>query len=467
MAIYRCASCGSSDIHTETRTEGISYNYKKGIIGTVVFGEVGAVAGLENKKSLVYVCNTCGNISSSPMDAELQLQIDLRLSDERQRMLPISWRGRRLYWETIRAIYKNLEKGRADEERERSVAEAHNCTKEEFDNAIDILRDYSGFFSGYKSDKQYLYLTLAEYKLWLHSVHIVIENINTFLPFPVPHSYRDFNIDTKTLEEIFVVYLESKVQQCSMEYLPIKPAEFNESPQIQRYAKLNSFICHFANTYFPIDNIIRGGLQVSYTPSNMALFVKHAISHNLSSEYYNKVKYTFKMRNGENINIYYIIPKYISDGRKVGYWFGTKSTSFIIGDKTCEELIHKYFEMYPDKKIEYSQKVSAHQKAIDDKPYIENEINKLKSDRTKREEQIQENSTLMQKLSKKIFGKAKAEREISKLQKENITFRENIKEIEKAITNKEKILANIVSDQEFYENLLEEMDYFIVWHWND
>ena len=69
MALYRCAACGSPNVATDTQTGGISYNYKKGVVGTVVLGAGGAVAGIENKNQTIYKCADCGMVLSYPMDA--------------------------------------------------------------------------------------------------------------------------------------------------------------------------------------------------------------------------------------------------------------------------------------------------------------------------------------------------------------------------------------------------------------
>lgn len=37
------------------------FSYKKAAIGTALFGTVGAVAGINGKKTVTYVCNKCGH----------------------------------------------------------------------------------------------------------------------------------------------------------------------------------------------------------------------------------------------------------------------------------------------------------------------------------------------------------------------------------------------------------------------
>ena len=39
-----------------------SFSYSKALVGTAVFGAVGAVAGINGKKTVTYKCNKCGHI---------------------------------------------------------------------------------------------------------------------------------------------------------------------------------------------------------------------------------------------------------------------------------------------------------------------------------------------------------------------------------------------------------------------
>ena len=45
MSLYRCAACGSPNVVKDSQAGGVSFNYKKGIVGTVVLGAGGAAAG--------------------------------------------------------------------------------------------------------------------------------------------------------------------------------------------------------------------------------------------------------------------------------------------------------------------------------------------------------------------------------------------------------------------------------------
>ena len=53
-----CAACGNPDIIVEDTKSG--YSMGKGIVGVAVLGPVGAVAGLDGKKTTSYYCPKCG-----------------------------------------------------------------------------------------------------------------------------------------------------------------------------------------------------------------------------------------------------------------------------------------------------------------------------------------------------------------------------------------------------------------------
>lgn len=74
MSLYRCAACGSPNVVKHEEKDGFSY--KKAIAGTVVFGAIGAVAGIDGKTTYVYSCPDCGATLSHPMDDITKGKID-------------------------------------------------------------------------------------------------------------------------------------------------------------------------------------------------------------------------------------------------------------------------------------------------------------------------------------------------------------------------------------------------------
>ncbi|MBQ5906159.1 MAG: hypothetical protein IIW88_09860, partial [Clostridia bacterium] len=108
MALYRCAACGSANVVIDTQTSGMSYNYKKGIVGTAILGVGGAVAGVENKTEKVYKCPDCGITLSYPMDDGLKNVIDLCLLNGSARD-KIEYEGIPVDWSFLKQKYKNIE----------------------------------------------------------------------------------------------------------------------------------------------------------------------------------------------------------------------------------------------------------------------------------------------------------------------------------------------------------------------
>ena len=79
MSLYRCAACGSPNVAKHEQNDGFSY--KKAIAGTVVFGAVGAVAGINGKDTEVFACPDCGASLREPMDSITQAKIDSVMID--------------------------------------------------------------------------------------------------------------------------------------------------------------------------------------------------------------------------------------------------------------------------------------------------------------------------------------------------------------------------------------------------
>lgn len=79
MSLYRCAVCGSPNVVKIEKNDGFSYS--KALAGTAVFGTVGAVAGINGKKSYAYSCPDCGRTMLQPMDSVTKEKIDLVMTN--------------------------------------------------------------------------------------------------------------------------------------------------------------------------------------------------------------------------------------------------------------------------------------------------------------------------------------------------------------------------------------------------
>ena len=67
MVIYRCAACGSPNVMIDTKEEG--YSLSKAVVGTMLIGSIGALAGINGKTKNYYHCPDCGITLSYPMGA--------------------------------------------------------------------------------------------------------------------------------------------------------------------------------------------------------------------------------------------------------------------------------------------------------------------------------------------------------------------------------------------------------------
>ena len=114
MALHRCAVCGSPNVVTDVQAGGVSYNYKKGIVGTIVLGAGGAVAGIESKNQQIFKCRDCGNTLTYEMPESLRNAIDRGLISEDARSFLYADGYGRLSWSVLRKQYKNIEEGFAD-----------------------------------------------------------------------------------------------------------------------------------------------------------------------------------------------------------------------------------------------------------------------------------------------------------------------------------------------------------------
>lgn len=115
MVKYRCAACGSPKVMVDVEADGISYDYKKGFVGTVVFGTGGAVAGIESNRHQVYKCPECGVSLSYPMQEPYKSVIDIGVDNLGARD-SLQIYGLRVRWERLKQQYPNIEDGYAEKE---------------------------------------------------------------------------------------------------------------------------------------------------------------------------------------------------------------------------------------------------------------------------------------------------------------------------------------------------------------
>lgn len=153
MPLYRCAACGSPNVVTDTQTGGVNYNFVKGAVGTVALGLGGAAAGMENQQQLVFKCPDCGITLTYAMPQEVKALIDagVRSADARNHLyFSMNGNSMPVDWGILKGQFKNIEHGNADMQLEEKETQKHislismaTASREEFDNAVDYVNDFS------------------------------------------------------------------------------------------------------------------------------------------------------------------------------------------------------------------------------------------------------------------------------------------------------------------------------------
>lgn len=99
MSVIRCEKCGSLNVSATTNTEN-NFSVKKGILGTFLFGAIGAVMGIGGKQkvSTQYHCHDCGWQSSTSLSESECWVIENAIESK--------WESRLI---ELKKKYKNLE----------------------------------------------------------------------------------------------------------------------------------------------------------------------------------------------------------------------------------------------------------------------------------------------------------------------------------------------------------------------
>lgn len=451
MALYRCASCGSPNVITDKQSAGISYDYKKGIVGTAILGVGGAVAGIQNGTQTVYKCQDCGVALTYPMPQDIKIAIDLGvMSEEARHQIKIG--GVPVFWDVLKKKFKNIEEGQADRNiRERNQNRSElllsygTATQEEFDNAVDTLAKY-----------RYRSMEPSEYHAWQNSIRIYIENLPRFLSFPLPEKYRDFYMFS--LCDEFLAYLHQQIRAEINPDFTLFDENGNGDKELTAYAASNPFVLAFADQYFINEKhvYIHPFTKKIVEPWSAEEFGQKIIQRgrlNSPSRHFDHIWLNYKLE-ANKLHMSYIAPEQIEVGEKL---YCRQSY------KNGEEFMEDYFSQYPEKRTEFNEKIAAHQKQISSKPQLQQNLEQLKSRMARSQSKISTAEAEIQRLKGKFFGKKKALAQAEELEKNNQTLREEINKTQAGIESLNKQIAAILDDQAFYHKLVKEMDYFIVW----
>lgn len=473
MSLYRCAACGSPNVVTDVQSGGISYNYKKGIAGTIVLGVGGAVAGVESSTQRVYKCQECGMTLTYAMPNALKEAIDRGLASEDARSFLYAEGYGQLTWSLLKKQYRNIEEGLADrmiEDRanmqKAGLLSYATATQEEFDNAVDVIVDferrlalngsiYDKLPDDAFSDTQPM--TLVEYFVWQDAIALFIENVAKYLPNFV--DYR--GLSKYHMVKYFGTYLYEKIR---IEYGQIHG--INAYKELEDYSKNNPFVLYFADKYFPKSFVPFGQIDRKIIPWDPKKFRgiqgEMQLIHGIPGV--RDIIFKFKDSNDKEILVTHKLPCYtVKDGR-ISFWRESNPHNRVV-DKVG--LMEDYFSIYPEKRSEFDERVDTHKKQLAEKGTIEANLKASELAVSKNQERIKEIKGEVGRLQNKLFGKKKALAEADKLEQEIKQIEEKTKELEASADTLKQKLNQIVNDKNFYEQLVEEMDYFTVWRWAD
>lgn len=474
MALYRCASCGSPNVKTDSETSGVKYNYVKGAIGTVALGVGGAAAGIESKTQEIFKCPDCGLTLSYSMPGSLKDAIDRGLVDENIRTFLFVEGFGQLSWSLIRKQYKNIEEGIADkiisERKDKQITtllEYATATKDEFDKAVDVIVDFERRLSCNGSIYDKLPddaftdenpMTLEEYYIWNNSICVLIENLSNFLPEPLPEEYR--GLKGYRMKQYFIAYLYEKVRLEYGRYPRITKYYYCE--EFKTYAMDNPFVCFFANMYFRKTFIPFGTVdekEIPWDPDKFAEISRERAS--MHCPYFIKIGYSIENSENVDLKIYVDIPRYmLKDGRLYFWRESNPHNRTADGKGTMQD----YFKHNPEKSSELKNKVQNYFETIKQKTKNDTKIETLKKSLEKNSKLVGAKKSEIDILKNKIFGKKKALAQIEILEDEIKKLKDESEDLNNQIINlKEK--ESPLNEADFVISLIEDMDYFVVWNW--
>ena len=450
MAIYRCSACGSPNVVTSS--ENCGFSYSKGIAGAIVFGAPGAVAGINGKTKQVFKCPDCGLTLDSPMSNEIKVMIDLGLMSESARN-NLTLEGIKIDWNTLTNKYKNIEKSYVDkqiaertEKKNSSIAndkkileQKATATQKEFDDAVDTffnIKAKDGYFK--PEDRIYCKehpISKEEYVSGIESIITIIENVYKYIP---PNSYKPgikyrgkgIYLDTLFLEYVITYHY-------TLTGMPF----FNTKGTLEKLVENNPFIGAFVRQYSD-DNFfntkLTGWYYMSDKNGNKVCSHRNFMLEYLSFWVRCDIKKCgntlgrFKSIFGFDFEEIWL-PKFTVIDDKVYYWEKSFRDSEPLDRIDFTELKNNYFKKHKEKERELKDFLKSVDELFDRYDNLVSENDALPAKRKKHEKEIEiiteENNSInyrinnnnyeIDRLSRKIFFKSKANAQIAELQTEN------------------------------------------------
>lgn len=476
MTSYRCATCGSPNVMKDIQAGDVSYDYKKGIIGTVILGPGGAVAGIGSESQTVYKCSDCGMCLTYAMPDDLRQAIDLGVDNAAIRDKLHLINSKNLSWGRLKQLYKNIESGSGDQQLARetslhrnSLLSYANASQDTFDNAVDVLVEYEE-----KMEHHPKFLTLLEYYVWQNALYTFIENAAKYISKTPPESYRGLYLGRQ--DKTRPNHQARRLLGYFFTYFIIKAYDKYEKPlslaDLRSYAEDDPFILWFENWFFPHYFISWGEKEGSIVPWDLDDFLWiSGRSRNFGPKVLSSKVISTKI-SGDGERTFYL-PAYAVKNGILGSWL------FSLEEKVdFEQLMKDYFRFNPEQQNIFDRKISEFNASNHDFTAeikkLENRIEKLNTSVSMNKSSIDEKQSQIETLRRKIFGKKAARAEADELEQSVYTLiQENENHAKEIADNKTMISTLKIKEQRakeekpiFYNDLLKEMDYFIIWRWH-
>lgn len=496
MSDHRCAVCGSVNVVLDTQSAGLSYNVTKGAIGNAVLGVGGAFLGFENKEQQVYICRDCGITLTYCMPEDLKAVIDACLISKELRSR-LTLHGHSINWDYIRSTYKNIEEGVADrlsaakeQINSNSLLSYATATEEEFVKAASTVRHFTKKLNGSSKKDSYSDenpMKLEEYLIWQNAVAVFIENAAKY--YMPKHSYDSSVLPPQELAQLFAVYLFEKIR-LTLGHDPefVLEEEGFVCKDFELYAKMYPFVLLFADKFFKLKKVT----------TNPLVDVK---AHEESDHFWTAEQFgrmfvdEARVECDENFNFYHFRENFSNDyGTLESLVLGGVSRMFWVGTIRFDQLkmVH-FFPRYilrngklyhaqcthspcsflslkdlSDFFAAYPQKEAVYTKRLAEIEALKRKLNANTDERNHLSEQMSTNDKMLSymkaeiaKLSKKLFGKQKAQEKIQELNEKMEKLRNENKTVQSRIEEIDTESADISLEDE-YRDLLCYMEHFLI-----
>ena len=430
MSLYRCAVCGSPNVVKIEKNDGFSYS--KALAGTVVFGTVGAVAGINGKKSYAYSCPDCGTTLPQPMDSVTKEKIDLVMTNP-DALVPVLYPN---IYNQYSYLYKQREKQRELESAQRIEKYAScpidysnplNISADDFIKAQNVFNEaylqLQNCFDSFSNESSCIPKARDEIKDMnvisegLHSLRTIVYGI------PIYSSLINSNHNCRVAFFLYV-FMENGCEMTGNEFY----AQVNNNPI---YQQIYSVLC--GREFRSAQQLAMSGLNLSEKEvwfKALTLMLR-SVSSFINSPY-------IGWRSATNLDTPVQLRfKFINE------------SLYIVNPVSAEEQFEHDIPELANQMSEAEKNIGQLKNSITTLNYsiptqtetdAQISINELQRSNSEINEQIT-------KLHKKIFGKKKAAIEIQKLEEKKQTNQKQISDLDNVIKNAKLLRVTEINEK--------------------